>query len=136
MGEIWVAAKSLIVFNRRVLIIKRSDYCIGEGEWDIPGGGIRFGESLLDCLHREIKEETGLTVRIDRLLYAITALVNPVRQIVGLTYLSYADSDTVILSHEHTDYLWATKKQLRELISKPTLYDYESNSVFDILNID
>ena len=137
MGEIWVAAKSLIVYNRRVLIIQRSNYVdIAQGEWDMPGGGIRFGESLPDCLRREIMEETGLTVRIDRLLYAITALVSPTRQIVGLTYLSHADSDVVTLSHEHTDYLWATKQQLREMIAKHMLRDYEDNSVFDLPDFD
>ena len=137
MGEIWVAAKSLVVFNRRVLIIRRSNYVdIGQGEWDIPGGGIRFGESLLDCLHREIEEETGLIVCDDRLLYAITALVSPTRQIVGLTYQSHADSNTVTLSHEHSDFLWATKKQLQDLISKPYLKDFVVNSIFDILDID
>ena len=137
MGEIWVAAKSLIVYNRKVLIIRRSNYIdIGKGEWDIPGGGIQFGEDLPDCLRREIMEETGLTVRVDRLLYAITALVSPTRQIVGLTYLSHADSDAVTLSHEHTNYLWATKQQLRELLTKSTLQDYENNSVFDLPDFD
>ena len=137
MGEIGVFVKSLTVYNRRVLIIKRSNYTNrGKGEWDIPGGGIQFGEGLLDCLRREIMEETGLTVRVDRLLYAITALVSPTNQIVGLTYLSHADYDCVTLSHEHTDYLWATKQQLRELLSKPTLRDYENNSVFDLPDFD
>ena len=137
MGEIGIFVKSLTVFNRRVLLIQRSNYTSrGAGEWDIPGGGIRFGESLLDCLHREVKEETGLTVCVDKLIFAATPIVSPDKLVVGLTYLSHADFDTVTLSHEHTDYLWATKKQLRELLSKPTLQNYESNSVFDILDID
>ena len=136
MGEIWVVVKSLVVFNRRVLIIKRSNYSIGAGEWDIPGGSIRFGEDLQECLHREIMEETGLTIRVDRLLYAMTSLISQSRQIVILTYLSHADTDAVILSHEHTDFLWATKSQLKERLSKPTLDDYTRNSVFDRLDID
>ena len=136
MGEIWVAVKSLVVFNRRVLIIKRSNYSIGAGEWDIPGGGIRFGEDLQECLHREIKEETGLTTHEDKLLYAMTAKVSPIRQVVGLTYLSYADTDEVILSHEHTDFLWATQEQLKGRVSRPILDDLIRNSVFDMLDID
>jgi len=136
MPEIWVAAKSFITFKRRVLIIKRSDYSLGSGEWDIPGGGIRFGETLPECLNREIHEETGLTVTIDKLLYAITAQVSPTRQIVGLTYLSHAETNKVTLSHEHTQFLWATKNQLKEHITPKTLEDYTKNNVFEILNID
>jgi len=137
MGDIWVCVKSLIIFKRRVLIIKRSNYSdIGQGEWDIPGGGMQFGETLLECLNREIKEETGLTVRVDRLLYAMTTQISPTRQIVGLTYLSHADTEEVILSQEHTDFLWAIKEQLKERLPKKTLDDYTGNSVFDILNID
>ena len=137
MGEIGIFVKSLTVFNKRVLLIKRSNYrSRGKGEWDIPGGGIQFGEDLLDCLRREIMEETGLTVRVDKLLYATTPIVSPNKLVVGLTYLSHADSDTVTFSHEHTDYLWATKQQLRELLTEPILHDYEINSVFDLLDFD
>lgn len=35
----------------------------------LPGGGVRFREKIEDCLIREIKEETGLDVKIDRLLW-------------------------------------------------------------------
>ena len=134
MSEIWVAVKALIICNNRVLIIQRSNYAnLGEGEWDIPGGGMQFGETLLECLHREVKEETGLTVSVDKLLYAMTALINPARQIVGLTYLCHANSDKVTLSHEHTDYLWATIEQLKSRLTPSALALYTEHSVFEAL---
>jgi len=136
MGELWVAQKSLIIYNRRVLLVQRSNYADGENEWEIPGGGLRFGEDLHEGLHREIQEETGLSVHVDRLLYAMTALVNPQRQIVGLTYLSYADSDQVTLSHEHKDYAWASRRQLIELLNKPMLENFLKHSILDMLDID
>jgi len=137
MGEIWVATKSIIIYNKKTLIIKRSASAGGsENDWEIAGGGLKFGEELHEGLRREIYEEVSLCVRIDKLLYAMTAMLSPVRQIVGLTYLSYADSDKVTLSHEHTDFLWATRKQLMEMLNKPMLNDFIINSVFDILEID
>ncbi len=136
MGEIWVATKGLIVYKKRVLIIQRSNYCgVGENEWEFPGGGLRFGEGLTDGLSREILEEVCLTVRIVKLLYIISRVINPKRQIIGLTYLCYADTDQVTLSEEHINFLWATRKQLEELLSKPVLNDLAFHSVLDQLDI-
>jgi 8-oxo-dGTP diphosphatase len=34
-----------------------------------PGGGLEFGEGTINCLIREFKEETDLTVEIEKHLY-------------------------------------------------------------------
>ena len=47
-----------------VLLEKRSD-C---GLWGLPGGKIEPGESVADAAVREVKEESGLDIRITRLL--------------------------------------------------------------------
>jgi len=137
MGEIWVATKSLILYNKKTLIIQRSKDAGGSADdWEFPGGGLRFGEDLLEGLEREVHEETGLSIRVDKLLYAMTAMVSPKRQIVGLTYLSYADTDEVTLSHEHTNFLWANRKQLVELLNKPMLDDLIRHAILDELDIE
>ena len=41
-----------------ILLVKRSD----NGLWVMPAGSIELEESILDCLKREVWEETGLTV--------------------------------------------------------------------------
>jgi ADP-ribose pyrophosphatase YjhB (NUDIX family) len=38
------------------------------GEWELPGGRPEVGELFQDCLRREIREETGLDVAVERVL--------------------------------------------------------------------
>ena len=42
----------------RILFIRRRD----NGRWAMPAGVHQVGESILDCVKREVKEETGLDV--------------------------------------------------------------------------
>ena len=42
----------------RVLLVRRSD----NGAWVMPAGSMELGESVMDCLRREVWEETGLEV--------------------------------------------------------------------------
>jgi 8-oxo-dGTP diphosphatase len=38
----------------------------GAGEWSLPGGHLEIGESFVDCVRREVKEETDLDVDLIR----------------------------------------------------------------------
>ncbi|MFL1676626.1 HAD-IIA family hydrolase [Paenibacillus dendritiformis] len=48
----------------RVLLMKRSD----NGCWGIPSGHVERGESVEEAIVREIREETGLQVKVKRLV--------------------------------------------------------------------
>jgi len=56
----------LIRKNGRVLIAKRPKGSHLEGYWEFPGGKQEKGESLGECLEREIREELGLRVKTDQ----------------------------------------------------------------------
>jgi len=47
-----------------VLLQRRSD----NGLWGLPGGGVEIGESVSAAIVREVREETGLIVDVDRLV--------------------------------------------------------------------
>ncbi|MGB0908734.1 MAG: NUDIX domain-containing protein [Nitrospirales bacterium] len=50
--------------QNRILLERRSD-C---GWWGIPGGSLEVGESIRETAIREVKEETGLEIKIVRLV--------------------------------------------------------------------
>lgn len=39
-----------------------------QGQWSIPGGSLELGETLAEGVARELKEETGVSVRVGRLI--------------------------------------------------------------------
>ncbi|MBS2967581.1 NUDIX domain-containing protein [Metabacillus sp. KIGAM252] len=127
------AVKGVILNQGKVLIVQRSPQDeTGAGSWECPGGKIVFGEDLEAALVREIKEETGLTVHIEKILYASTFKTDPTRQVVLITYLCSTQEREVILSKEHTDYLWATKEQTMLKLPTEILEDFEKHGVFSL----
>ncbi len=50
--------------NKRVLLTRRTD----NGQWCLPGGAMDSGESAAEACIREVWEETGLHVRVKRLV--------------------------------------------------------------------
>lgn len=55
-----VSSKGIIIHNNKILILRIQTGCHAEGVWDLPGGGIEKNENSIDCLKREVKEETNL----------------------------------------------------------------------------
>ena len=68
---------SAVIFDRRgrLLLQQRSD----GGQWGLPGGSVEIGESVADAVVREVREETGLTVRPRRIIGVYS---NPELQVV------------------------------------------------------
>lgn len=58
-----VGVGAVIVRDGRALIVKRA-HEPRKGEWSLPGGVLELGESLIDAVRREIKEETHLDVEV------------------------------------------------------------------------
>jgi 8-oxo-dGTP diphosphatase len=62
-----IAARALIERDGALLLNKCFDH---RGYWYyLPGGGQRANETLHECLHREVREELGVRIDIDELLF-------------------------------------------------------------------
>ena len=51
----------------RILLVKRGSEP-GKNKWSVPGGLIELGETVTETAVREVKEETGLDVEVQRLV--------------------------------------------------------------------
>ncbi len=56
------AVGAVVFKDDRVLLVRRANPP-AKGIWAIPGGSIRAGETLQCAAEREIREETGVTIR-------------------------------------------------------------------------
>ncbi len=70
------------------------------GEWSFPSGYVDAGEVLEEAAIREAKEETGLDVRIDRLIGAYSSRGD---RVVFLPYAARVVSGSIAIGHECQD---------------------------------
>lgn len=61
-GQPRVGVGAVVIHEGRVVLIRRGKEPL-RGRWVIPGGTVEPGETLHEALVREVREETGLTVR-------------------------------------------------------------------------
>jgi 8-oxo-dGTP diphosphatase len=69
-----IRVAGLLVNEGRILMVEQGRE--EERYWLLPGGGVRFGETLSDALRREFTEELGLRIGVSKLL-AIVESVSP-----------------------------------------------------------
>jgi 8-oxo-dGTP diphosphatase len=60
-----LGVRSLVVRGDEVLLIRHRS---GEKPWSLPGGGVDRHERMAEAARREVYEEAGVPVRVDRLL--------------------------------------------------------------------
>ncbi len=60
--------QAAIMIGSQILLIRHEEHNHGRTYWLLPGGGREDGESEEECVRREMREETNLEVRVERLL--------------------------------------------------------------------
>ncbi len=64
-------AAGVILSKDKVLITSRPQGDSYAGLWEFPGGKLEDGETLEECLIREIKEELGIKIALQRYLFCV-----------------------------------------------------------------
>ena len=84
------------------------------GQWQLPGGKMEWGESVMDTLNREINEETGGKVIDPDFLGVYTVQVNAKDSdfhVVMLVYKGNYSGKSINMSEDHDEYTWMSLKE-------------------------
>jgi len=101
-----------------ILLLRRKD----NDKWTMPGGTLDFGESLTHCAVREVREETGLQIRIIDLIGTYTdphILIaysdGEVRQEFTFVYAAEIESGELKIDDESKEASWVPLMSAVEL---------------------
>lgn len=89
--------------------------------WNLPGGGIKFGETPENAIVREIKEELGFEIEIKQILPKLFSETRSRWQGIFLCYLcKIKDKDPkIVLNYEADQYGWFTSQEVAKLKNLP-----------------
>lgn len=65
----------IIIENNNIILVKKNGGPY-DGKFDLPGGSIEFGETPLEALKRELKEEIGIDLKTCELIDADSVKFN------------------------------------------------------------
>ena len=84
--------------------------------WDLIGGRINPGVSLIENLKREVFEETQIELNLDPQLIAAQDIFPQGKHVVRLTYVGNLNREVnPVLSEEHTKFSWFNLEEMEEL---------------------
>ncbi len=87
----------------------------------MPQGKVEEGESLIEALHREVQEETGVTVEAGPLAGVWSKLSLPSALVLG--FLGRYRSGELATSDECPEVGWFTADRALELVTHPVNHD-------------
>ena len=115
-----VPAASAVVTNERgeILMQRRVDNNL----WALPGGTMDFGETIVQTAEREVREETGLDVKVDGIIgtfsdprHVIEYTDGEVRQQFNICFHARFLGGELRSSDESTEVRWVAPEQLKDL---------------------
>ena len=121
-----VVGSSAVVVDdeNRILLQRRSD----SGNWALPGGTMDIGETFTESAIREVKEETGFDVRIDRIIgiysdpgHVFAYSDGEVRQEFNICLAATIVGGGLAVSKESTDVRFAAFDEVGELTMHPSI---------------
>jgi 8-oxo-dGTP diphosphatase len=99
--------------DREILLVR-----VASRGWEMPGGQVEVGEDLVSGLRREVEEESGCRVAVDRLLGVYTKLTPPA-MVLHLFQCTYLSGEARAREEEVPEAGWFALEDARRLVTHP-----------------
>ena len=110
-------AVSAVIFREGKILLVRRARSPANGFYSLPGGRVEFGESLHAALHREVDEETGLTIEIGGLAgwREVLPAAGGGGHYLIMSFAARWVAREPVLNDEHDDFKWLAPDALGDL---------------------
>jgi len=109
-----VCVGAVIVDDDRLLLIRRG-HGPAAGEWSFPGGRVEFGETMVEALVREVKEETGLDVAVGDYIGHVEVLGDTAHFVIHDFYATAFDTEPLQAGDDAQEVAWVEFHAVAEL---------------------
>jgi 8-oxo-dGTP diphosphatase len=112
-AQFWIGIHAVIAERGRIVVLKRAPRMpYRPGHWDLPGGHLALGEDFQQCLMREVAEETGLEIEIERMLGLHKLPPDPYVQALYACRPAGARRALQLRPEEHIEARWVSVAEL------------------------
>jgi 8-oxo-dGTP pyrophosphatase MutT (NUDIX family) len=108
----------LLEYDGKIVLLRRQLHKASGNKWGLPAGKMDAGESTLQAILREVKEETGLTLPEASLKYFDSFYVKDGSlDLEWHMFQAKLDTPPIIKINpeEHLEYCWATPKEALQM---------------------
>ena len=119
-----ISVGAVVVRDDCLLVIRRG-HGPGAGEWSVPGGRVEAGETLHEAVVREMWEETGLEVVVERFLGWVERLGDDHHFVILDFVVGLLDAEaTAVAGDDAAEAAWVPLHELSEIRLVAGLHEF------------
>lgn len=105
-------AAAIIERDGKILIAQRAKNDSLLGKWEFPGGKVEAGETLVDCLKRELSEELGIQAEVGEYVCTSSFFYKDIQ--FDMCMFKVPSFNGEIKLNEHSAIAWVTPNELSD----------------------